>query len=173
MRILLFCFASLFFFQTPWEENTNLEGRFQIIAPGKFEEKTDTLATGVGGLVYHTFFHQYISENDENEVYMVSYCDYPEGLVFTYSIGLTEDFFQTTMQAASESVKGEILYETDIQLDEYPGKFWRIDYLDGGATIKTKAYLVKNRYYAVQVIAFHKNSINEITDRFFNSFKLL
>ncbi len=151
-----------------------MEGRFKITTPGNFEEKTDSISTAIGGLTYHTFFYQNIDEgSSENEVFMVSYCDYPEGVIFIDSISLTEDFFQTTIDASVESVNGKLLYATDIQLDNYPGKFWRIDYPEGMGTIKTKAYLVDNRYYAVQVISFKKNNINDSADYFFNSFKIL
>ena len=173
MQLLFFFCSSLFFVPHDWNVFTNLEGRFQVDAPGLFLEKSDTLETGIGDLVYHTYYYQTKPEGAENEVYLVSYCDYPEGIVFTDSIGLAEEFFQTTIDASVESVDGEILYSTDIKLDDYPGKFWRIDYLDGEGIIKTKAYLVRNRYYAVQVISYHSDNMNEATDRFFGSFKLL
>ena len=127
MQLPILFFISTFFFQTQWQEYTDLEGRFKITTPGHFVERTDSISTGVGGLVYHTFFYQNNDiENSENEVYMVSYCDYPEEIVFTDSIGLSDDFFQTTIDAAVESVNGKLRYATEIQLDNYPGKFWRI-----------------------------------------------
>ena len=173
MRLLLLLYPMLFFSQTNWEIYTDLNGRFQIDTPGMFVEKTDTLETGIGDIIYHSFFYQTKQEGEDNEVYIVSYCDYPEGIVFTDSTGMADEFFQTTIDASAESVNGKILYATDIQLEDNPGKFWRIDYLDGQGIIKTKAFLVKNRYYAIQVISYHKDDMSTSTDRFFNSFKLL
>ena len=174
MRTIILFFAPIIFFQNNWQEYINIEGRFKIFTPGQFEEKIDSVSTDIGDLVYYTFFYQNINkENSEHEVFMVSYCDYPAGIVFSDPIGLTEDLFQTTMDAAIESVNGELLYFTDIQLDNYPGKFWRIDYPDGKGTIKTKAFLVKDRYYAVQVISFNKNQLINSANKFFDSFKFL
>ncbi|MBI5917556.1 MAG: hypothetical protein HY842_19480 [Bacteroidetes bacterium] len=173
MKSLLFLFGSVLFFQNTWQEFSSGEGRFRISVPGNFTEKTDTLKTEVGPLAYHTFFIQTSDETAENLFYMVSYCDYPPGVVFADSTGLAEEFFQNTMEAAAESVEGEILYSADIQLDKYPGKQWRIDYLDGKAVIKTKAYLVGSRFYSLQTIAWKDKSLNADATRFFDSFRLV
>jgi hypothetical protein len=44
--------------------------------------------------------------------------------------------------------------------------------MEGAGVIKTKAYLVKNRYYAVQVITFDNKKENTFADRFFDSFSI-
>jgi hypothetical protein len=104
---------------------------------------------------------------------MVSYCDYPEGTFPADSTALLEEFFATTIEAATTAVDGEMIYTTDIQLKDHPGKFWRINYLDDKAVIKTKAYMVGDRYYAVQVISYQEGNINNAANRFFDSFRLL
>ena len=128
------------------------------------------METAVGSLVYHTFFIQMDDKTDDNLFYMVSYCDYPEGTFSADSTSLIEEFFQATMESAAQSVKGDILYQTDIHLGETPGKHWRIDYLDGKAVIKTRAYLAGQRYYSLQTIAWKEKNINSASDRFFDSF---
>ncbi|MCB0519448.1 MAG: hypothetical protein H6577_18365 [Lewinellaceae bacterium] len=154
-------------------EFTNVEGRFRIIVPGDLTEKVDSISTAVGKIGYHTFFYQSTEQDADNLFYMVSYCDYPEGIIFADSTGLAEEFFQSTMEEAAHSVKGKVLYSTDIQLENYPGKYWRIDYLDGKAVIKTKAYLAGNRFYTVQTISYQEKNINAAGDRFFDSFRIL
>ncbi len=173
MKILLLLTFVNFFIQDQWEERVDLNGRFKIFSPGILDEKIDTIKTELGPLVYHTFFYQTNEKETDKQIFMVSYCDYPKGIIFADSIGLTDDFFQNSMDVAAESVEGEVRYSSDIQLDSYPGKLWRIDYLNGDAVIKTKAYLVDNRYYAVQTISFYDKNINSSTDRFFDSFRLL
>lgn len=162
------------FSQSTWEEFVSLDGKFKVWAPAALTEKIDSVQTDVGTLAYHTFFHQtnYQDETD-NIIYMVSFCDYPEGIIFADSTGLATEFFDETMTAAAETVGGEILYSTDIQLKENLGKQWRIDYLDGNAFIKTKAYLVENRYYSIQVISTKKQSLSSQTNQFLDSFELL
>ncbi len=173
MKILLLLSFFNFFSQNQWEEFVDLNGRFKISSPGILEEKLDTVQTDLGPLVYHTFFYQAKEKGSDKQVYMVSYCDYPKGIIFADSLDLADEFFQNTMDAAAESVEGEIRYQSDIQLDGHPGKLWRIDYMDGNAVIKTKAFLVNNRYYAVQTISFYEKNINPSVDRFFDSFRLL
>lgn len=167
----LFILNTFLLFQN-WQEFTSPEGRFKILTPGSLTEKTDSVTTAVGQLAYHTFFYQPKDKEEENLFYMVSYCDYPEGILFADSTGLADEFFKTTMETAANSVKGDVLYFTDIQLGKYPGKAWRIDYLDGKAVIKTKAYLAVNRYYAVQIVSYQEKNINPSSDKFFDSFRI-
>ena len=160
-------------FQSQWETYLSYDGRFSVAVPGILQEKIDSVQTDLGKMAYHTFFLQQETETADNHVYMVNYCDYPEGIVFADSSGLVADFFRHTMEAAAESVNGEVLYSSDLELNGYPGKLWRIDYLDGNAVIKTKAYLIENRYYAIQTISGKDKNLNLSTERFFDSFKLL
>lgn len=172
MHSILFLISTAFIFQNTWEVFNGPDGRFQVQVPGHFTGKTDTLKTDVGDLVYHTFFLQ-TDSTAENLFYMVSYCDYPASVVFADSTGLAEDFFKETMEAAAETVKGELAYSDDIQLDKYPGKTWRIDYLGGKAVIKNRAYLVGSRYYALQTISWKNKSLNSDGTKFFDSFRLI
>ena len=172
MNSILFLLSTAFFAQNTWQVYTSRDGRFQIEVPGSFTEKTDSVKTDVGNLVYHTFFLQ-TDSTAENLFYMVSYCDYPASVVFADSTGLAADFFKETIEAATETVKGELTYSSDIQLDTHPGKTWRIDYLGGKAVIKNRAYLVGSRYYALQTIAWKDKSLNAEGTKFFDSFRLV
>jgi hypothetical protein len=173
MSSILFLISTAIFAQNAWQEHTNPEGRFRIMLPGSFTEKVDSVKTEIGTLAYHTLFLQTNDEAADNLFYMVSYCDYPASMVFADSVGLTEEFFQSTIETAAETVKGTVAYTSDIQLDKYPGKQWRIDYLEGKAVIKNRAYLVGSRYYSLQTIAFKEKSLNADGIRFFDSFRLL
>jgi len=177
MKLFFLLILSSLFLQTTvgdWKEFTSLEGRFRILTPGDFTEKTDTVKTELGALEYHTFFYQVPNEQEaENLFYMVSYCDYPDFTVHSDSTDLLKEFFNTTIQAAVESVGGTLIYSADISIDNYPGKFWRIEYLKHKAVIKTKAYVVGQRYYALQTISYTKKSLNQSSDKFFNSFHLI
>lgn len=158
---------------TDWEETISYEGRFRILSPGELTNKADTVKTPLGNLVYHTFFFHTNDKKQENYVYMLSYCDYPELTVHSDSLDLLQDFFHTTIEAAVSSVRGELMYSTDTDLDDYPGKLWRIDYLNGRGIIKTKAVVVDNRYYAVQTVTQKGRAINQASDAFLDSFRLL
>ncbi len=170
---MLFLISTVLFAQDAWQVHTNAAGRFSIQLPGSFTEKVDSVKTEIGHLVYHTFFLQTDEKTADNLFYMVSYCDYPANVVFADSVGLAEELFQTTIESAAEAMQGKVAYSTDIRLDKYPGKQWRIDYLDGKAVIKNRAYLVGSRFYSLQTIAFKEKSLNNDGTKFFDSFKLL
>lgn len=173
---LLFCFIGFTsgFGQITqyWQEFTSYEGQFRVKGPGDFIHKEDTVATGMGNIVYHTYFHQADPQKDENVIYMISYCEYPEYGMHSDSTELMEEFFETTIDAAAFSIKGEVRYIDPIDWLGWSGRLWRIDYRDGNAVVKTKAILVENRYYAVQVISTKNNHINISSDQFFDSFRL-
>ena len=173
MNSILFLISTAIFAQANWQEHSSTEGRFRVLLPGVFTEKTDSIDTEVGQLVYHTLYLQNEDAAAENLFYMVSYCDYPSSVAFADSIGLTEEFFQTTMDAAAETMQGRIVYSSDLKLNDHPGKQWRIDYLEGKAVIKNRAYLVGSRFYSLQTIAWKEKSLNADGTKFFDSFKLL
>jgi hypothetical protein len=156
-----------------WEETLSYAGRFRVSAPGYMVEKTDTLTTKLGEQVYHTFFYQSPDKQSDNLFYMVSYVDYPEGTMHMDSLDLLGEFFEASAEEAAFSISGDLVYSHDRDWDGYPGQVWRVDYLKGQVIIKTRAFLVQNRYYTIQTIMLKENSLNPSTDKFLNSFYLL
>lgn len=158
----------------PWTYYQSLEGRFSVEWPGEFRTKVDSVKTPLGLLAYHNFFYQNPKEEKgENMFYMISYCDYPAEAVHSDSTELVSEFFDATMEQAAKSVIGKVLYSDNIYIKDYPGRFFRINYLEDKAVIKTRAFLVENRYYTIQTISLAGNSLNKSTEYFFGSFKLV
>ncbi|MEM8524665.1 MAG: hypothetical protein AAGG68_08475 [Bacteroidota bacterium] len=174
MKYLLFLLlpSSFFFSQNDWTFYESKDKQFKILVPGELREKIDTFETDLGELHYHTLYHQATAETG-NQVYMLSYCDYPEGSIHSDSTEILADFFEETIQTAKFSINGDLMYKADRNLYSYPGKYWRIDYRDGQAVVKTKAFVVKNRYYAIQVVATKEKHINPESERFMESFRLV
>ncbi|MEM9822361.1 MAG: hypothetical protein AAF985_14870 [Bacteroidota bacterium] len=156
-----------------WEEFVSHEGKFKLLTPGELTPKVNAIETAIGQLKYHTFIHQPEDKQADNLVYMISYCDYPDHTVSSDSLDLVGEFFQTTIEGAVESVNGALRYATEIQYGQYPGRLWRIDYSEGAVIVKTKAYLVGQRYYAIQTITLKGRSLNKSSDRFLDSFHLI
>ena len=161
------------FSYTNWEVFKSFKGKFKILTPGVMVEKVNTIETEIGDLNYITFLHQSKEKDSDNLVYMVSYCDYPENSIHSDSTELVQEFFQTTIATAVESVKGELRYSSEIEMGDYPGMLWRVDYNEGRALIKTKSFLVGRRYYSVQAITLKEKSLNTTIDKFLDSFGLL
>ncbi len=170
LAFFLFCPALLF---GQWEAFKNFDGRFELRVPGEMELKVDTLETAVGELAYHTFYLQSADDHQGVLLFMLSYCDYPPGGMHSDSLALLPDFFSTTIDASAESVKGEVLYQDSISMGDFPGRFWRTDYLEGAATIKTKAFLVGSRFYTLQAFMKKDYVLTPESDTFLNSFRLL
>ncbi len=156
-----------------WREFNNYDGRFSILTPGEMTEKVDSVETPIGTLAYHTFYFQTEDKNADNVVYMLSYCDYPPGTVHSDSTDLIGELFAATLEAAQSSVDGELMYKRNIKYNGFPGKMWRINYLENGALIKTKAFVIKNRYYTLQTVTHKSRSLNRSSDKFLDSFKLI
>lgn len=155
-----------------WEEVRELDGRFRILVPSAWEHRIDTIGTEVGELAYHTFWLQTPTDTADNVVYMLSYVDYPEGALHHDSTALTADFLDATEDEAASRLRGEVLFSTDKECNGYPGRFWRIDYLNGNASVRTQAFIAHNRYYALQTVSKSNLGVNRSTDKFFDSFAI-
>lgn len=156
-----------------WEETVSYAGRFRVKTPGFMTEKSDTIGTKLGDQIYHTFFYQSPDKQSDNLFYMVSYVDYPEGTMHMDSVELLQEFFEVSAEEAAFSISGDLVYSQPQDYQSYPGYIWRVDYLKGAAIIKTRAFLVDNRYYNVQVIMLRENSLNPSSEKFFDSFYLM
>jgi len=171
--LLFFLFIFSGFVTQTWTRYDNFEGRFSILSPGEFTAAVDTIETDIGKIDYHVFYYQEPDKEADNLFYMVSYCDYPSETVHSDSVHVLDEFFKTTIQTAASSVDGELMYVDETEFNEFPGRKWRINYLGGQAVIKTRAYLVGQRYYAMQTIALREKSLNNESEEFLNSFKLV
>ncbi len=157
-----------------WPETISYEGRFRVQAPDILHEAIDSADTELGRLAFHRhFFQPPDPQSAANLFYQVMWIDYPEAIPLADSVDLLRDFFDTTIEEAAESVKGEVVYQADQLWKGYPGRVWRISYLDGQAVIKSRAFLVGHRFYLLSTISLREKALNPDSDRFFNSFRLL
>ncbi len=156
-----------------WQELISYEGRFRLLVPGPVQLKVDSITTEIGKLAYHTFLYQPEDQKADNLLYLISYCDYPSNSVHSDSTDLLEEFFDATIETAVSSVQGVLLYDDELFIKKFPGRIWRIDYLEGKAVIKNRAFLVNDRFYSLRTIALKQKSLNPTSDQFFESFHLL
>ena len=156
-----------------WQEYKSFEGKFRVLVPAEMTAKVDSIQTEVGTLAYHTHLYQPSDVQEaENLIYMVSYVDYPAYSIHSDSVELIQDFFDNTVESATEAVVGKLIYAAETSMQDYPGRLWRIEYLEDRAVIKTRAFLVENRYYAIQTICLKEKALNTASDTFFDSFKI-
>ncbi len=157
-----------------WPETLDYEGRFGVRAPGLLVRAVDTVDTAVGPLAMHVWYrHSPDAKTAPNLFYQVLYVDYPPTALHSDSTDLLHDFFAATIEEAARSVKGEVVYQADREWQGWPGKIWRIDYLDERVVIRSRAVVVRSRFYLVQTVSWREKALNPEAERFFDSFRLL
>ncbi len=143
---------------------------FNAFFPEKPIHVNQKLETELGDLLQETF---YISR-DEGPVYVyqINFLEYPEGTIHSDSTDLLDEFYQETIWAAMEQFQGVLVYDNEISLKGFPGRLYRIDYNDEKLTLKVHCFVVRNRYYSVQVI-HNKGVKSNAVERFFNAFDIV
>ncbi len=160
--------------EAKWREFKSMEGRFRVVCPGNMQEKIDSVDTHIGRVAFHTYFFQSKDEKSaDNLIYLVSYCDYPPNTIHSDSTLMVREFFEATMESAEAAVDGDMIYSREIIYRGFPGRLWRIHYLDGHVVIKTRAFLVGSRFYTIRVVTWRERSLNTAADRFLESFRTL
>lgn len=156
-----------------WQKYKDSSANFSIIFPkGEIQYSTDTVQAPVGDLIYHTYLHN--NESEEGiSVYMLSYVRYPNASIHHDSTNLLESFFENTIEAAAQSVYGEVVYQNDLEIRGYPGMVWRINYNKGKAVIHTRAFVAGNTYYALQTVAPRAYALSPQAEKFFDAFRFL
>ncbi len=166
-------FGQLCLAQNEWAWYQSYEGKFKILVPGEIQTNEKVIPTEIGELTYHTYYHQDKSELPENFLYILSYVDYPEGGIHSDSTDLIEEFFKVTAEEASLQLAGNLQYENRADWKDYPAYIWRIDYNEEQAIMKSKAIIVDNRFYLLQVAMTKDRSINAAANKYLDSFDLL
>jgi hypothetical protein len=167
MSVALMSFSQF----SPWREFKNFEGKFRVIVPdGQMTEKVSKMKTDVGELNYHTFLNKPIDKSPENVFYVVNYCDYPEGSFPPDSTDLILDFLNTTVESSAKAVGGTVTYSGDLDIKNSKGKIWRVQYNGDRALIKSKCFIVGDRFYLVQTMTLKEKAMNPSADKFLDSF---
>ncbi len=172
--ILLSTFCSAFTLLPVWKEYKSYQGKFSISLPdGDFTEKIIPIKTALGDLEQHTFYFTPVRLDAENKFYQVTYIDYPEGTFHQDSTELRDLFYETSIDGAAQSVNGKVMYSENVALDGAKGKIWRIDYNKGNSIMKSKAFLIGNRFYTISVATQKARIRNLDMLKYLDSFKYL
>ncbi len=165
---------TLFFFQDSWQPFVSIEGQFSVDVPAPMIHHIEKISTPIGEVDYHAHYLKWEGAAGGNFVFVVSYYVSPSLRIMADSTDLMQDFFQTTVDQARQRLGGEVLILDDIVYkNKYPGKFWRIHYNGGKAVMRSKVYLVEDRYYSVQVAVDDSYSLSKEVDHFMDSFRII
>lgn len=159
--------------QANWVELRELDGRFRLETPATMQRNVDTLDTGLGQQVFHTFFLKVPDPaTADNVIYALSYVDYPPGALHHDSTALVRELLLASEEEAATAVGGEVIYAAEKTISGYPGRQWRIDYNGGKASARTLAGVAGNRYYEMKVFSLEASGPNKSADKFFDSLQL-
>ncbi len=156
-----------------WKETISLHGDFKVECPGSMKEVSTKAETAIGTLEYHTYVFRDENPEADNLMYTITYCDYPEGSLHSDDKELAQEFLAATVEESASSIDAELLYQTDVEVGDYPAKLWRVDYNNGEGAIRTKAFVKENRFYSIQTVCSREKSLNKSSDKFMNSFRFL
>ncbi len=159
--------------QDGWIQLTSTDGNFSINCPGPMKEHIIASRTLIGEIKYHTFSFEKIDSNSNTSIFMVSYYDYPVDFALEDSVDLKEALYQASIEEATQSISGELIYAQDDFSYSKFGKIWRINFKKGAAYVKTKAFFDQNRFYSIQIVTTQSNISAMEESKFFKSFKLL
>ena len=153
------------------------DGSFSVLSPGKFVEKYQELETDIGQIEVFTLHCQPDNTEHPNFLYLINYYDYPKGFdddTYEDREDFLKNIFDESIDQSLTGLKGKLLYSTDITLQEmHPGRVNRLSYNDGASIVKSKMFLVGERFYFLQVYTTKDNSLNIEMDDFLDSFKVL
>jgi hypothetical protein len=167
LSLVIFSFA----YQQSWELFASKEGGFTVMSPATLEEKVDTMSTHLGELIQHTFYYADYDGNTDNFVYMISYHDFPEEVLHPDSTELQSLFLDNSIEQAVSSLSGELVYQDAFYAPSGPGRIYKISYNEGTAVVKSKIFLVGDRFYNARVFGTSDKDPNNDMNRFLDSFR--
>ncbi len=164
-------FSATFLIPADWTVFKSNEGQFSILTPGDIIQDVRTIETDIGTIDYFSYYHAENLEKEDKTIFSVSYCEYPLHSVHSDSTDMLLEFFATTV---SQSIPegGKLIYKSPEQIEGFPGRLWRTSYGDN-KIVKSKAFLVNNRFYLIQVFSNNKRANRRDGDKFLDSFRLL
>ena len=146
---------------------------YKIYFPQKPTDQSQTINTALGYMKATTYMYE-VPEGvkDDNLVYSVTQTQFPDSIINSDKTEILSTFFRNSIDGAIKNVRGKLLQETIIQIENFPGREIKVDFRDGLAVITMRFYLVKNTMYYIQTFTDANKDFNNSIDKFMNSFTL-
>lgn len=146
---------------------------FEVQVPAEMGIKTKEITTDLGVMTTATYAYEG-TEEDVNFLYVVNVVEYPSGTFPADSTSLVDDFLSETVLSIADGVKGELVYQSEIQEERNgQGKLFRLKYDNGYGVIKGKTYMKDDVFITLQVYTTRDNSLNDEMDLFLDSFRAM
>ncbi len=167
--IMVFIPRSIFSQEMEWKVFQSEEGAFSILSPGFMESKKAIVESEIGETVVHTLYYNQ-KDTTGNFLYLINFYDLPENSMPADSTDLIMDFLANTMDQAVSDIDGSIQYNNPIEIGPHKGLMWRSK--SEKQVVKSRAYVINNTFYMLQVFSIPNKSLNGDVDRFLESFTL-
>jgi hypothetical protein len=149
-----------------WQKYASIEGGFSVYMPAKPTGHKIILDTAYGQNYLNLFV---VNRKDDDLVYSVSFINCPDALLQAKT---ADKILDDARDGAVKNIQGNLLKETKVSIDNYPGRDLTIESTVGDAVVRARIYLSKQRLYQIMVTTSEKMSKSYNIDKFFNSFKL-
>lgn len=150
--------------QTELKEFKCEEGNFSVMMPGTPSKEIKDVPTAVGKVQLIMYM-----AGTGNEVYMASYSDYPEEFAKAADV---DSVLQGAKTGAVQNVKGELISEENIKLQDIQGLLFNIT-VPEKAHMRCKIFLKANRMFQFMIISPVSGSYSEAQLKFLESPKFL
>jgi hypothetical protein len=146
---------------------------YTIAFPKEPASQPQVINSEIGELKLNIFVYDASeSGTDENLVYLVSSTEYPDSLINSERTEILPELFKNTLAGILSNINGKLLSETVIDINGFPGREVKVDFMEGQAIIKIRIFLVKNILFMIETITETGKVPNKSIDRFMDSFKL-
>jgi hypothetical protein len=170
--LLVLVLTAGFAYQTDWFLLKS-DG-FQAEFPVEPVSQPQVVNSEIGELKVNLFMYDASQGGtDSNLVYLIGSTEFPDSIVNSNMTESVPNFFRGSIDGAVKNVNGKILSETVIEINGYPGREIKVDFMEGQAVIIMRFYLVRNKLLMIEVMTEISKVPNKSSDRFFNSFKLI
>ena len=119
-----------------WKEFSSAAGRFKVVMPGDPTETSQTTESSLGKIEQHTFTLEAGFAS-----LRVTYSDFPITLT---EPGEIKKFLDHMHEGDVASIQGKLLSMTEIELDGYPGREFKVEAPD--LMFREKYFLVGQRF---------------------------
>jgi hypothetical protein len=146
---------------------------YHILFPGNPTKDSVNSETKIGKVTVFSFIYE-SPENttDSNLLYGLTAMDYPPMFIKIDNPEFLRGFFDGLVNGGVKEVNGTFIEGKDISYKNNPGREIKVDHDKGTAIVTMRFYIVKDKVFSLQTIAFPGMDRNANSTKFFDSFEV-
>ena len=146
-----------------WQHLVSREGGFSLWIPrGAMTDETKVLETDAGDIKFEV-----LATNSQSSRFVIAYSEE----LTSAQLDNPKEILLRLQDRIVENTNFELIDESSISFDDYPGK--QLQLQNSGETITFKVYLIDRRIYLLGASQSEADELSKQAIAFFDSFKLL